>query len=153
MQRLSCLVFALAACGGSPKSAEPTMPATTGAGAASATSAAPAAPTCATASDHVIDLLAKAQPDAPPQVVKKIRDTLVAHCEQDGWSAESRTCFMNMQTKEQGDHCEDGLTDAQKQALMKEAGGEAEPDQGEGGTRGAPGGGSRKGGDPCDGGE
>jgi len=147
MHRLICVALVVAACGGSSqKTTETTMPG----------NAAAAGPSCAQASGHVIDLLAKAQPDAPPDVVKKIQDALQAHCEKDGWSAESRTCFNSMQTKEQGEKCEDGLTPAQKKSLEAEDVGEGAPppngagpkDSG-GGTRGGP----HKGGDPCDGGE
>lgn len=105
-----------------------------------------AGPSCAQAADHTIDLLAKGQPDAPPDLVKKIRDTLASHCEKDAWSTESRTCFANMQTKEDGDRCENGLTDAQRKALNAE-------DPAEGSSGGGSRGGPHKGGDPCDGGE
>jgi hypothetical protein len=94
---------------------------------------------CAEAADHTIDLLSKAQPDAPPQAVKNIRDTLAGHCEKDQWSADSRNCFAHMQSKEEGEKCEDGLSQAQKDSLMKED---------EGSSRGP-----KKGGDPEDGGE
>ena len=140
MHRLA-LAFALfaAACGGSSKSAsESTMP--TGGGSAAATAPGGAAgASCAEAADHTIELLAKAQPDAPPDLVKNIRDTLASHCDKDQWSAESRNCFAHMQTKEEGEKCEDGLSQAQKDSLMKEEGG---------GSRGP-----KKGGDPEDGGE
>ena len=107
-------------------------------------------PTCGAMSDHVIDLLTKTQPDAPPDVVKKIRDTLDSHCEKDGWTAASRTCFAKMATKEEGNTCEDGLSEAQKKSLESED----KPDKQNGsapggGTRGTP----KRGGDPCDGGE
>lgn len=136
------LFVALIACGGSsPKTAESTMPGNTAA----------AGPTCAQAADHTIDLLAKGQPDAPPDLVKKIRDTLATHCEKDAWSAEQRACFANMQTKEDGQKCEDGLSPAQKKSLESEDPGEAPGGgpKGEGSSRGGP----HKGGDPCDGGE
>ncbi|MEO6776072.1 MAG: hypothetical protein ABI467_24130 [Kofleriaceae bacterium] len=140
MHRLAIAILgaALAACSSSPKSAESTMPASGSAAAAPAAAGA----SCAEAADHTIDLLSKAQPDAPPDVIKKIRDTLAGHCDQDHWSAASRDCFAHMQTKEQGDHCEDGLSQAQKDSLMKEAPSEA------GSSRGP-----HKGGDPEDGGE
>ncbi|HET9990232.1 MAG TPA: hypothetical protein VFQ65_16995 [Kofleriaceae bacterium] len=141
MHRLAfALLFATAACSSSPKSAESTMPGNTATGAAPGGGGAAGA-SCGEAADHTIDLLSKAQPDAPPDVVKKIRDTLAGHCDKDQWSAESRNCFARMQTKEQGEKCEDGLSDAQKQSLMKE-------DPSEGSSRGP-----KKGGDPCDGGE
>ena len=142
MQRLAFALLCLVACSSSPKSADSTMPGNTTATAApggGATSTGGAS--CAQAADHTIDLLAKAQPDAPPDVVKKIRDTLASHCDKDQWSAASRDCFAHMQTKEEGEKCEDGLSDAQKQSLMKE-------DGSEGSSRGP-----KKGGDPCDGGE
>ena len=144
MHRLTCvaLVFA-AACGGAAKSA-PTMP----------SNATADGPSCGAMADHVIDLLTKGSPDAPPDLVKKIHDTLVRHCTDDAWTASSRTCFANMAAKQDGDKCEDGLSDTQKKALAAEnTGEETEPQK----TNAvAPGGGTRgpkKGGDPCDGGE
>jgi hypothetical protein len=135
------ILVAAAACSSSPKSSESTMPGNTGAGVPPGGGGAAAGASCGEAADHTIDLLSKAQPDAPPQVVKKIRDALAGHCDQDHWSADSRNCFAHMQTKEEGEKCEDGLSDAQKESLMKEA-------PPEGSSRGP-----HKGGDPCDGGE
>jgi hypothetical protein len=107
-----------------------------------------AGPTCAATSDHLIDVLTKNQPDSPPDAVKKIRDTIVSHCEKDGWTAASRTCFAKVVTKEDGNTCEDGLSAVQKNSLEGEdKDGTQSP--GGGGTRGTP----KKGGDPCDGGD
>ena len=98
-------------------------------------------PSCAEAADHTIDVLTKAHADAPPDMVKKIRDTLADHCTKDGWSPESRTCFAHLATPDDGDKCEKSLTQAQQDSLNKEA-------VPEGGSRGP-----KKGGDPEDGGE
>jgi hypothetical protein len=115
-------------------------------------------PTCDTMAGHVMDLLAKGTPDAPPDVIKKLHDTLQRHCDQDAWTVASRSCFATMQTQEQGKKCEDGLSEAQKKSLDSETMGDdqksnavtAPPkDPKSGGTRGTP----KKGGDPCDGGE
>jgi len=146
MHRLALVALFLAACGGSSKSSsESTMP-TGGSAAAPAPGGGAGGASCAEASDHTIDLLAKAHPDAPPDMVKKIRDTLASHCEKDGWSAESRNCFAHMATPEDGNKCEQGLSQAQQDSLNKEA-----PPE-EGSSRG-PKGGPKKGGDPEDGGE
>ena len=143
MHRLA-LAFVLfaAACGGSSKSAsESTMP--TGGGSAAATApGGGGGPSCAEAADHTIDVLTKAHADAPPDMVKKIRDTLADHCTKDGWSAESRSCFAKLATPDDGDKCEKSLTQAQQDSLNKEAVPEG------GGSRGP-----KKGGDPEDGGE
>lgn len=107
-----------------------------------------------------MDLLVKGTPDAPPDTVKRLHDTLQRHCEQDAWTAASRSCFATMQTQDQGKQCEDGLSDTQKKSLDNEDMGEgsqksntvtAPPpnDPTSTGTRGTP----KKGGDPCDGGE
>ena len=142
MKRMLCVVV-LAACGGSPKS-DPTMP--TGNSAAPATEG----PSCAKVADHVIDVFSKGAPDAPPNMVKSIHDTLQNHCDKDGWSAASRSCFVNMSTKEAGNDCEAGLTPEQKKSLESEdPTAPTPPPGGTGGTRGTP----KKGGDPCDGGE
>lgn len=142
MHRLAfALLFAAAACGGSSKSSsEATMP-TGGSAAAAAAPGGGGGASCAEAADHTIDLLAKAHPDAPPDMVKKIRDTLADHCQKDGWSADSRNCFAHMQTPDDGDKCEQGLSQAQQDSLNKE------PPPGEGSR------GPKKGGDPEDGGE
>ncbi|HEX7701159.1 MAG TPA: hypothetical protein VF403_10565 [Kofleriaceae bacterium] len=151
MHRLMCVALMVAAaCSSSPKSAQ-----TTPSNASTADG-----PTCDAVSGHVIDLLVKTSPDAPPDVVKKIHDTLQRHCTDDGWTAASRSCFANMSAKQDGDKCEDGLTEAQKKSLAVETVGD-EPskdnntvtkpagDPKSTGTRGTP----KKGGDPCDGGE
>jgi hypothetical protein len=146
MHRLMCVAL-MVACSSSPKSAQ-TMP-SNGTG-----------PTCDAVAGHVIDLLVKSSPDAPPDLVKKIHDTLEKHCTDDGWTAASRTCFANMSAKQDGDKCEDGLSDAQKKSLATETVGDEPPkdtnavgkppgDPKSSGTRGTP----KKGGDPCDGGE
>lgn len=115
---------------------------TAGSAAAPGGAAAAGGASCAEAADHTVDLLSKAHADAPPDMVKKIRDTLADHCQKDGWSADSRNCFAHMQTPEDGNKCEDGLSQAQKDSLNKE------PVPEEGGSRGP-----KKGGDPEDGGE
>ena len=115
------------------------------AGGSSSTAAAPGGAggaSCAEAADHTIELLAKGHADAPPDMVKKIRDTLASHCEKDAWSAESRNCFAHIATPDDGNKCEQGLTQAQQDSLNKE-----DPTEG-GGSRGP-----KKGGDPEDGGE
>lgn len=115
-------------------------------------------PSCDTMAGHVMDLLVKSTPDAPPDTVKKLHDTLQRHCEQDAWTAASRTCFATMQTQDEGKKCEDGLSDTQKKSLDTEDMGEgpqksnavtAPPTDPRSGGRGTP----KKGGDPCDGGE
>jgi hypothetical protein len=142
MHRLTLVVLVLTACGGSSKSSsESTMP-TAGSAAAPGGGAAAGGASCGEAADHTIDLLSKAHPDAPPDMVKKIRDTLADHCTKDAWSADSRNCFAHMQTPEDGNKCEEGLSQAQKDSLNKEA-----PPE-EGSSRGP-----KKGGDPEDGGE
>jgi hypothetical protein len=138
MHRLTLAVFLVACSSSSPKSSETTMPGTSGSAAVPGAAGA----SCAEAADHTIDLLSKAHADAPPDMVKKIRDTLASHCDKDQWSAESRNCFAHMATPEDGNKCEDGLSQAQKDSLNKEAVPE------EGGSRGP-----KKGGDPEDGGE
>ena len=149
MHRLMCVaLMVVAACAGGSKSQ--TMPSNGGTA---------DGPTCDAVAGHVIDLLVKTSPDAPPDLVKKIHDTLQRHCTDDGWTAASRSCFANMSAKEDGDKCEDGLTEAQKKSLAVETVGD-EPKDGNAvgkppgapkstGTRGTP----KKGGDPCDGGE
>jgi hypothetical protein len=148
MKRMVCVVW-LAACGGAPKS-EQTM--------ATGNTAAPTAgPSCAKVADHVIDVFSKGAPDAPPNMIKSIHDTLQNHCDKDGWSASSRTCFVNMSSKEAGNDCEEGLTADQKKSLESEDPTAGKPDSAatppggmkDTGTRGTP----HKGGDPCDGGE
>ncbi len=119
-----------------------------------------------------MDTLSKDAGDAPPDLVKKLRDTLASHCEKDQWSAATRTCLANIKTKDDAPKCEDTLSEAQRSSLDKENIG------GEGGTPGSAGaaapaststmspppptGGSRspttktppkKGGDPEDGGD
>lgn len=111
-------------------------------------------PSCDTMAGHVMDLLVKGTPDAPPELVKKLHDTLQRHCDQDAWTATSRSCFATMQTQDEGKKCEDGLTGPQQKSLNSEDMGEAPPQKPPGdpastGTRGTP----KKGGDPCDGGE
>jgi len=149
MHRLMMCVALMVACGSSPKSAQ-TMP---------SNGSTSDGPTCDAVAGHVIDLLVKGSPDAPPDVVKKIHDTLQRHCTDDAWTAASKTCFANMSAKQDGDKCEDGLTDPQKKSLAAETVGD-EPKDGNAvgkppgdpkssGTRGTP----KKGGDPCDGGE
>jgi hypothetical protein len=149
MHRLICAALMVAAACSSPKSAQ-TMP---------SNGSTADGPTCDAVAGHVIDLLVKGSPDAPPDAVKKIHDTLQRHCTDDGWTAASRTCFANMSAKEDGDKCEDGLTDAQKKSLAAETVGDEPKDRNavgkppgdpkSTGTRGTP----KKGGDPCDGGE
>lgn len=108
MQRLSCvLAVALAAC--SSSTAVQTMPA-----------AAADGPSCAEAADHAMDLLAKAATDARPALVKNIRETLVAHCDNDRWSVATRTCFAKVASMQDEHRCEDSLSDAQRQALAKD---------------------------------
>ncbi|MEP6860795.1 MAG: hypothetical protein ABJE66_09260 [Deltaproteobacteria bacterium] len=145
MHRLALVVLVhlvLAACGGSSKSSESTMPTGGTTATAPGGAAAGSGPSCGEAADRTVDTLSKAHADAPPDMVKKIRDTLASHCEKDGWSAESRSCFAHMQTPDDGNKCEEGLSQAQKDSLNKEAVPE------EGGSRGP-----KKGGDPEDGGE
>ena len=74
--------------------------------------------------------------------MKNIRDILASHCDKDQWSAESRNCFAHIQTKDDGNKREEGLSQAQRDSLNKEA-----PPE-EGSSRGP-----KKGGDPEDGGE
>ncbi len=156
MKRLSCVLWVFAACSSGSKSGSQTMPA-----------AAADGPTCTEASDHTIDLLSKGAPDAPPDLVKKIRDTLASHCEKDQWSAASRKCFATLATKDDAQKCEDSLSAAQRESLDKE-------NVGGGDGAGAPAensvptsappppgssrspttkGGTKKGGDPEDGGD
>jgi hypothetical protein len=143
MHRLAFVLLVLAACGGSSKSSsESTMPTAGSAAAPGGSAAAAGGASCSEAADHTIDLLSKDHPDAPPDMVKKIRDTLADHCTKDGWSADSRNCFAHMATPDDGNKCEEGLSQAQKDSLNKE------PTPGEGGSRGP-----KKGGDPEDGGE
>ncbi|MEO8553216.1 MAG: hypothetical protein ABI678_24755 [Kofleriaceae bacterium] len=148
MHRLICVVL-LAACGGSsPKSSESTMPGNTG--------AAPAdGPSCDTMTSHMLDTMSAGKQPVPPEKMKDLHDLFVAHCEKDKWSAQARTCFMNMKTMAEGNACSDTLTEAQKHAMDQEmTPGEGAPKgsgptKDSGGTRGGP----HKGGDPCDGGE
>lgn len=113
-----------------------------------------------------MDLLSKGAPDARPELVKSIRDTLVSHCEKDQWSATTRSCFAKVASKDEAQTCEAGLTEAQRQALDKENVGDGEagaapsstmapappppPGTSRGPTTKTP---PKKGGDPEDGGE
>jgi hypothetical protein len=145
MHRLAlAFVLVLAACGGSKSSSESTMPTGGSNTAASPNGGGAGGASCAEAADHTIELLAKGHADAPPDMVKKIRDTLASHCEKDGWSAESRNCFAHIATPDDGNKCEQGLTQAQRDSLNKEP----DPTEGGGSSRGP-----KKGGDPEDGGE
>jgi hypothetical protein len=158
MQRLPCvLALALAACS-SPK-ATPAMP-------SPAASEADDGASCAAAADHTMDVSTKAAPHASPALVKKIRDALVAHCEDDRWSTATRACFAQVTSKEDERRCEDTLSEAQRQALGKEDARESEsaampslaqpapPPPPPAETRGPiKKGGPKKGGDPEDGGE
>jgi hypothetical protein len=151
MPRSWALALVLAACGGSPKATTtPTPP---------PPAEQPAGPTCASAADHVIDLMTQLAKEAPPEKVKQFKDSFVSHCDQDGWSVEMRKCVIDAHGQDDFEKCDGFMTAEQKASLAKESegtkGAGASPP---GGSPAPPGGDSQrgpsgKGGDPCEGGE
>ena len=98
------------------------------------TALAPADP-CHKAADQLVELMSAAAA-ATPEAIKEVTDKVVARCEADAWSDETKTCMIQLRDKTDLDKkCAPLMTDAQKNALVGAFGG------GDGAAAGAPGGG------------
>jgi hypothetical protein len=115
MKRAPSWIFvAVAACG--PSTPPPQAP-------PNANVAATGGATCESAAGHLIDIMsADKQQSPPPEAVKKLHDTLVAHCQTDAWSPQLLQCLTNMKVVADSDRCEAMMTPAQNDALNQERG-------------------------------
>jgi hypothetical protein len=100
MKRISLLLLALAACGGS--SAQPKA-ATSSSG------------TCDKVADHVVSLMSAGTKSSDS--VDPFRKIITKRCNEDGWSADAQNCLLGITALDQGDACEKQLTEAQAKAF------------------------------------
>ena len=109
------LAVVVAACG--PSTPPPQAP-------SNANVAAAGGATCDSAASHLIDIMSASKQEAapPPDLVKKLHDTLVAHCQTDAWSPQLLQCLTDMKAVADSDRCESMMTPAQNEALNKERG-------------------------------
>jgi hypothetical protein len=89
----------VAACGGSPKSAAPTMPQASGA-------------TCDQMGAHLAQII----PASETEKGKKVTTVLQERCTVDAWSAQARQCLFDVKDIKEADACKQYLSGAQVDA-------------------------------------
>ncbi len=145
MKTLCGLLFVIAACGGSSKSAKSPM-------------APRGLSECGAVAAHVADAVFSWK-DPPPTTKDNVAHVISERCEQDQWSADAKKCFGAISDEESAKPCVDTLTKDQHEKVMNAM--EAKFDH-KGHPDGAPRGGApaptgspppAKGADPCEGGE
>ncbi len=94
----------------------------------------PAAKTCADVGTNMSTQMRAQMPDAPENVMNMVVDAGVSACNEDGWSAETITCFATATGESSG--CETGLTQEQKDSLSQRIASVLDSAAGEGGVEG-----------------
>ncbi|MBS1118382.1 MAG: hypothetical protein H6Q90_610 [Deltaproteobacteria bacterium] len=83
----------------------------------------PSAPDCATAVQNALAIskadIKAALPGMDDQAMEKLKAASLTRCEQDKWSAESRTCMATAKTGSEVTQCEAKKTPAQRDSLLK----------------------------------
>jgi len=55
--------------------------------------------------------------EAPAEELDRVRVAFLRHCEDDHWSPNAQSCFLDLADKADVDRCASHLTDEQRQAL------------------------------------
>jgi len=79
----------------------------------------PPAVTCAKVADHIVSLMSGAQ-NMPPEASDPFRRIVEQRCDQDRWSTDAKSCLLNITTLEEGEKCQQLMTEAQVDAFHRD---------------------------------